>query len=1310
MYSIHIPRNIVVPELHTDQVEISHDVIHFLRRDISYITNHGIRSFLLKQLNNNARYLTELFCNVHPYDRKEHSIKQQSQILFLERTGIIEFSPYENSIAMAFVYAPKAVCNELTELLIQCDKKTQIALLSRTDHDGLRNSAISLIQVIMKKAPIEERRKISSILRTFTDDGKKKVLKQLHTLDTSLITSFNDSDESCESHCDCCAYDIQSVLYLISALDSMHKSTLFDFIVRQQNHFTWSDDGIVSIFQENPSFILPEPVVLALLDLCDKFDDAYLKRLFFGSSELYFAWSASPNLTHVLLNYPSQKIVRKMFSLLQRLDEKDIRQLFMRKAVLPKKLEVHDESTFETVKKSKSQTPIEILFSQEVRPSLKSQLIIELSKYPAILEDIVTDKKSLTLSPSKLITSISNAEGEDFEEQYLRAKLILENLSLRKASEWFAMSRNYTKGENGKEQSVECEIACCEQSILLDKTYVSSLHRLWQVYSDSPESIEQSYKPLKYIRKAASLGHFPSIKQFIVIYNNNLKEAHEWNILGKEHFCKNEYHHARACFEQALSIDENNLVALNYLGMILGDLSYSLSDYKKALSYFQKSESLGDVDAIKGMLLLENPGIKTAEEWYNLGNQYFFGQIKKENCELYAENCFQLALSSDSNHEASVNSIQILSRHKKEDKLTEYYEDLINTQNPQCIKLALEAIIDSDEVAGLTFSQNRNWLHLLADLPVTDMRYFNLLIQAVNKIRGLGVNIYARDSDSRTPFYNSYSNEFNYIFGIMRPSDFIGADGQIDELTTFFDSIKINPCCEQHVVLVSGPPGVGKSEITKKVAQDQGFQVLEYVRGTKDDKYNNQEEARIIDLFKNAIDSDKPVCIVLDEIDALLPDSDDLTGDFKAKSERIVTLFQTEIDKLKGKKVVVVGATNYIERIKGAVKSRAGATIAFDLPNLETRNQLVQDLLRGYKLEPGSTIIQNIVDGTSGWGPRDLKNYIDRVIGLQKPKSFETILLDMHFEVCFESIRKELERPKKGHAKIIAPKLKSSEPTERTMSLSKEVLQASENICEFIANPTSFSNINPKYKTHTILYGPPGTGKTDFARLIVERSNCQCFVIEPGMDFQAISKTFSQAKLLERAIIFIDEFDKFASLNSVTRELIQTEMDGFEKPTNILVVISATNFITNVASPVLSRFGQKINVTLPNEEQRSDFFAKSLKDLFVKAEIEFDDSLQRESEANYENLAMMTAGFSIRDLHDVINRMTPVLVKYTNLSHKGKSKEPFLNSIFDIIDAVIESEKKISKPSLSANKSSFFNPSSAVSKEVFRPNLYNTVN
>lgn len=105
-----------------------------------------------------------------------------------------------------------------------------------------------------------------------------------------------------------------------------------------------------------------------------------------------------------------------------------------------------------------------------------------------------------------------------------------------------------------------------------------------------------------------------------------------------------------------------------------------------------------------------------------------------------------------------------------------------------------------------------------------------------------------------------------------------------------------------------------------------------------------------------------------------------------------------------------------------------------------------------------------------------------------------------------------------------------------------------------------------------------------------------------GMGASKVRKLFEQAKSAGKAIIFIDEIDAIGKKRGSgytgghqeqeqTLNQILTEMDGFDKNTNV-IVIAATNRPDTLDPALLraGRFDRKVMVTAPTFEERIAIF------------------------------------------------------------------------------------------------------------------------
>ena len=88
-------------------------------------------------------------------------------------------------------------------------------------------------------------------------------------------------------------------------------------------------------------------------------------------------------------------------------------------------------------------------------------------------------------------------------------------------------------------------------------------------------------------------------------------------------------------------------------------------------------------------------------------------------------------------------------------------------------------------------------------------------------------------------------------------------------------------------------------------------------------------------------------------------------------------------------------------------------------------------------------------------------------------------------------------------------------------------------VCDVVKNPEKYARLGVCMPRGIMLWGEPGLGKTLMAQCFIEESGCKSFIIrkdKPDGDLvNVIREVFNQAKAQGRAIVFLDDLDKFAN-------------------------------------------------------------------------------------------------------------------------------------------------------------------------------------
>ncbi len=178
--------------------------------------------------------------------------------------------------------------------------------------------------------------------------------------------------------------------------------------------------------------------------------------------------------------------------------------------------------------------------------------------------------------------------------------------------------------------------------------------------------------------------------------------------------------------------------------------------------------------------------------------------------------------------------------------------------------------------------------------------------------------------------------------------------------------------------LLSGPPGTGKTQIARTLANESGLSFV--AASTADLKANflGQSANRVKNLFER-VRASAPAILFLDELDILTRDRD-VSGNDALLQEVIGQLLQ-EIDGIRRSTshVCLLAATNCVDHIDPAIRSRLQEQIEIPLPNSEARVRLLEIFLRAKPLDFSlASVSRTLAEKSHGMSGRDIKHWIAR--------------------------------------------------------------------------------------------------------------------------------------------------------------------------------------------------------------------------------------------------------------------------------------------------------------------------------------------
>ncbi len=141
-------------------------------------------------------------------------------------------------------------------------------------------------------------------------------------------------------------------------------------------------------------------------------------------------------------------------------------------------------------------------------------------------------------------------------------------------------------------------------------------------------------------------------------------------------------------------------------------------------------------------------------------------------------------------------------------------------------------------------------------------------------------------------------------------------------------------------LILYGPPGCGKTFIVRKLAEELGYNFFQVKHSDLATPFIHGSVGNIGKVFEIA-KQNAPAIIFFDEISGLVPDRKYL-GESSSHKEEEVNEFLMQLNDAADNHILVVGATNYIEKIDVAIlrPGRFDKKIYVGPPDIEARKEL----------------------------------------------------------------------------------------------------------------------------------------------------------------------------------------------------------------------------------------------------------------------------------------------------------------------------------------------------------------------------------
>lgn len=448
-------------------------------------------------------------------------------------------------------------------------------------------------------------------------------------------------------------------------------------------------------------------------------------------------------------------------------------------------------------------------------------------------------------------------------------------------------------------------------------------------------------------------------------------------------------------------------------------------------------------------------------------------------------------------------------------------------------------------------------------------------------------------------------------------------------------------------ILLSGEPGNGKTVFAEALAGELKLPLFQLSAADVASPWVGEKTSRINAVFAEARAS-QPCVLFIDEVDSFL-DSRDGGGQGVKEDRDVVNALLTLMVDVRKDRVILVAATNHIDRLDGAGirEGRFDFKVEITPPDSEARVGL---LTHGLKTNlPGVTIDQTVIEAVARrWNGFSVKRIL--AVTEELPSYLQR---EGKTRPAFEDFMGAL-RTLQGRKGTTLENVKPMEDLVLTPT-TRDMLEL---VAGRMADPEHTESHGGTLPTGVLFYGPPGTGKTATAKALAKAIDW-AFLPATGADLardpKSLEKLYAKAKELRPCIIFVDEADELLksrdySPNTEATNKLLTLMDGVNDRVKDVVWIAATNNPEQIDAALLrgGRFTEKVLFERPSAEALGAYLEK----WFTSRKVELEAGLtlaavgkavEGESIANAEAVAQAALNRAIS------RRATPVVVSQADL-------------------------------------------------------------
>ena len=423
-------------------------------------------------------------------------------------------------------------------------------------------------------------------------------------------------------------------------------------------------------------------------------------------------------------------------------------------------------------------------------------------------------------------------------------------------------------------------------------------------------------------------------------------------------------------------------------------------------------------------------------------------------------------------------------------------------------------------------------------------------------------------------------------------ADVVGMTETKRHLLAAAKDITERPGAARNGVLLFGEPGNGKSVFAEALAGELKLPFFSIAYGDIASKWVNETPQKVMAAFQAARQLGVGVFFV-DEIDSFLKARDDGAHHM---DQDLTNVMLTEIVALRGSGIILIAATNMLDRLDGAGirEGRFDYKIEIPAPDLQARQAILRRSIGdhlGFDLIDGEATAK-LAERWEGFSASRLSSLGAQLSDMRHDGQFSgkvTFTVGMRAMRLLQGRKGKLPENVKSIDDILMP--------EQSRNALRDLAFKMEHIY-------NLEQIGARLPPGVIFIGPPGTGKTQAAMALAKASDWALLKIT-GADIigrpQAWDTLYREACDIRPVIVFLDEADgilrdrQYSNYGMLTEKILTT-MDGAGGRVRDVLFVAATNYFDRIDAAAVrgGRFEEKIVFDVPDAGSMASYVNRAV--------------------------------------------------------------------------------------------------------------------